>query len=48
MTLDGAGSTLIVGAHGKNYFIEMCGYHEELSGDGRCMKLEPGKFSIDN
>ena len=48
LTLDGTDSMLVVGSHGKNYFIEMCGYHEELRSGGGCMKLEAGEFSIDN
>lgn len=48
LTLASTASTLVVGAHGKNYFTTVCGYHEELSGDGMCVKLEEGKFSIDN
>ena len=28
LTLDSTGSILIVSAHGKNYFMHMCGYHE--------------------
>ena len=47
LTLSGTNSKLVVGAHGKNYYTDVCGYHEELIG-GQCRKLGKGKFSIDN
>ena len=48
LTVSSTDSVLVVGAHGKNYFVQMCGYHEVLSSDGMCMPLSEGRFSLEN
>jgi len=48
LKLGGTKEKLVVAAHNKNYWITMCGHHQELGTNGECYDLGPEKFSIDN
>ena len=36
LSLDGTDSILIVSAHGKSYFMQKCGYHQQIVKDIGC------------
>ena len=36
LALEGTDSILIVSAHGKSYFMQKCGYHQEIVKDVGC------------